>query len=324
MRRDFILPVSDRYSLDIPGGSLLYTAAGLAIWENGIGLISRVGEDYPRDWFRQIQNRGMDTRGIRILPESIDVRDFYAYPTLDDCQNSQPVGHFARLGLPFPKALLGYMPPTNGLDSRTQPTTTTLRATDFPNDYLDATAAHLCPLDYLSHTLLPPLLHHGQVTSITIDPAAGYMNPAFWDDMPKLFNGITAILVSERKAAALFEGRSTDPWVMAEGLAAFGCPLVVLKRGAAGQYLYDGEHNERWVIPAYPSRVSDPTGAGSAFCGGFLAGWRLTYNPLLATLYGNISASIVIEGSGAFYALDSLPGLAEARLASLKELPRKI
>ncbi|HZU86172.1 MAG TPA: carbohydrate kinase family protein [Anaerolineaceae bacterium] len=296
----------------------------MALWEGGIGLIARVGEDYPRDWLRQIKQRNFDTRGIHILPESIDVRDFYAYPQLDNCQNSQLVGHFARVGLPFPKTLLGYAPPAGGLDHRTQPSATTLRANDFPSDYLDATAAHLCPLDFLSHTLLPPLLHRGHVTSVTIDPAAGYMNPAFWDDMPKLFKGITAILVSERKAAALFEGRSSDPWEMVQGLASFGCPLVVLKRGAAGQYLYDAEHNERWVIPAYPSRVSDPTGAGDAFCGGFLAGWRLTYDPLIATLYGNISASLVVEGSGPFYALDSLPGLAEARLESLKDLPRKI
>ncbi len=302
----------------------MYASAGLALWEGALGLIARVGEDYPRDWLRQIEGRGFDTRGIRILPESIDVRDFYAYPEPDVCETNQAVSHFARLGLPFPKALLGYTPSNGTLDTRTQPTLNTLRANDFPSDYLDATAAHLCPLDFLSHSLIPPLLHRGQVASVTIDPAAGYMNPAFWDDMPRLFKGITAILVSERKAAALFEGRSRDPWEMAEGMAAFGCPLVVLKRGAAGQYLYNAEKRERWIIPAYPARLSDPTGAGDAFCGGFLAGWRKTYDPLQAVLHGNISASLVVEGSGPFYALDSMPGLAEARLASLKELARKI
>jgi sugar/nucleoside kinase (ribokinase family) len=68
----------------------------------------------------------------------------------------------------------------------------------------------------------------------------------------------------------------------------------------------------------------DPTGAGDAFCGGFLAGYRRTYDPLEAVLFGNISASLVVEGTGPFYALDALPGLAQARLDALRQSVRKI
>ncbi len=81
---------------------------------------------------------------------------------------------------------------------------------------------------------------------------------------------------------------------------------------------------ERWEIPAYPARVVDPTGAGDAFCGGFLAGYEATYDPLQGVLYGNVSASIVIEGTGPFYALDVLPGLPQARLEVLQGAYRKI
>jgi ribokinase len=69
--------------------------------------------------------------------------------------------------------------------------------------------------------------------------------------------------------------------------------------------------------------MADPTGAGDSFCGGFLAGYKKTYDPLQAALYGNVSASLKVEGSGAFYPLDVLPGLAEARLHALKDLVRK-
>ena len=68
----------------------------------------------------------------------------------------------------------------------------------------------------------------------------------------------------------------------------------------------------------------DPTGAGDSFCGGFLAGYRQTYEPVQAVLYGNISASLTIEGSGIFYALEGLPGLAQARLSALKDGIRKV
>jgi sugar/nucleoside kinase (ribokinase family) len=111
---------------------------------------------------------------------------------------------------------------------------------------------------------------------------------------------------------------------MAEALGAFGCESVVIKCGWQGQLLYDVVGKRRWEIPAYPSRVKDPTGVGDAFCGGFLAGFRQTYDPLQAVLRGNVSASIVIEGSGVFYSLDVLPGLAQARLEVLQDAVRRV
>jgi hypothetical protein len=41
-------------------------------------------------------------------------------------------------------------------------------------------------------------------------------------------------------------------------------------------------------------------------------------------LYGNISASLKLEGSGAFYPMDVIPGLAEARLNVLREMVRQV
>jgi ribokinase len=111
---------------------------------------------------------------------------------------------------------------------------------------------------------------------------------------------------------------------MMEAIADYGCEIVVVKRGEQGQYLYNRATRTHWEISAYPARVSDPTGAGDSFCGGFLAGYRQTYDPLQAVLYGSISASLTIEGSGAFYPLDALPGLAQARLDALKEGVRKV
>jgi hypothetical protein len=44
----------------------------------------------------------------------------------------------------------------------------------------------------------------------------------------------------------------------------------------------------------------------------------------MAGLHGSVSASLKIEGSGPFYPLDVMPGLAEARLRSLKDMTRKV
>jgi len=326
LRREYIILPSGEALLDVPGGNALYAAVGLAVWERTPppAILARVGEDYPQEWLANFSRRGLDIRGVRVLPQAVDVRSFTAYLSRATRVNDDPVAHFARAGLPFPKALFGYRDPSSVLDSRTRLQPTSLRQGDIPADFLDAGAAHLCPMDYLTHSLLPAVLRQAEFTTVTLDPSLGYMNPTYWDNVPALVTGLTAFLPSEEEMRSLFQGRTNDLWKMAEALSAYGCEVIVIKRGEGGQMLFDAAAHARWEIPAYPARLVDPGGAGDAFCGGFLAGYRRTYDPLEAALYGNISASLVMEGVGPFYALDTLPGLAQARLESLKQGVRRI
>lgn len=326
LARDYIILSSGRPQIDVPGGDVIYTAVGLAVWEPDPppGLIARVGEDYPQGWLDEFIQRGFDTRGIHVLPQALDLRSFSVYTERNTRLCEDPVPHFSRLGLPFPKTLLGFRPPGPPLDSRTRLNPTSLRPSDIPDEYLEATAAHLGPIDFLTHTLLPATLRQAGFTTITLDPSPGTLTPTFWDDLPTLLTGLTAFLPAEEDLQRFFFGRRTDLWEMAEALAAYNCEFVVIKRGERGQLLYDSASHTRWDIPAYPARIVDPTGAGAAFCGGFLAGYRRTFDPLQAVLHGNISASLSLEGSGPFYALDALPGLAQGRLESLRQYPRKV
>jgi sugar/nucleoside kinase (ribokinase family) len=327
LTRDYVLLPSGEPLLDIPGGSVLYAAVGLAIWEPQPppALVARVGEDYPQDWLDNFQQHGLNVQGVRVLPEAVDLRTFTAIVNHTTRTFDDPVAHFARLGLPFPKALLGYRAPQGlGMDSRTRLLPVSLRQADIPEALMDANAAHLCPLDYLTHSLMPALLRQAEFTTLTLDPSPGYMNPAYWGDVPALLTGLTAFLPSEDELRSLFQSRSNDPWEMAEALSAYGCEIIVIKCGERGQLLYDAATHSRWEIPPYPARFSNPIGAGDAFCGGFLAGYRRTYDPLQAVMYGNISASLVVEGNLPTYALGALPGLQEARLEALRQLVRKV
>lgn len=325
LQRAFLILPSGKAFLDIPGGNLLFASVGWLLWQpdSSPGLVARVGEDYPQAWLEMFHQRGLDTRGITVLPEAVDVRHFCAYTSRTTRVTDDPVSHFARLKLPFPKMLLGYHPPSK-IDSRTRLSATSIRLGDVPDLYLDAGAAHLCPVDYLTHSLLPALLRQSQISTITLDPAAGYMNPTYFNLVPALVTGLSAFMPSEEELRFLFQGRSNDLWEMMEALAAYGCDLIVVKRGEGGQALLDAAAHKRWEIPAYPARLVDPSGAGDAFCGGFLAGYCSTYDPLEAALTGNIAASLAIEGSGPFYALDALPGLAQARLEAVRQGVRMV
>jgi len=326
LNRDFFIAADGKPILDTLGGNIPYAAAGFKIWEESPppGLMARIGEDYPQKWLKDLENQGFDTQGITIIPDAVDVRNFYVFTDKNTRVTGDPIPYFSKLGLSFPKALLGYRDTTNAIFSRTELRPTSLRQDDIPNEYNEATAVHLCPMDYLTHSLMPAIFRQTGFTTITLDPASGYMNPTFWNDVPPLITGLTAFLPSEEDLRNLFQGKSTDLWEMAEALTAYGCEIIVIKRGENGQYILDAAAKTRWEIPAYDSRLVNPTGVGDAFCGGFLAGYRKTYDPVEAVLYGNISAAIVSEGVGPFFALDVLPGLPKARLDHLHQAVRKI
>jgi sugar/nucleoside kinase (ribokinase family) len=326
LSRDYIITPDQEPLIDIPGGNALYAAVGLAVWEPDPrpAILARVGEDYPQEWLDDFGEHGLDVRGVRTLSEAVDLRYFAAFIDRNNRSADDPVAHFARLGKSFPKSLLGYRPPTVVVDSRTRMLPISLRQGDIPAELMDANAVHMCPLDYLTHSLLPAVLRQKEFTTVTLDPSSGYMNNTFWGDFPALLTGLTAFLPAEEEVRSLYRGRSNDLWEMAEGLAAYGCEIIVFKCGERGQMLYDAASRRRWEVPPYPVRVVNPIGAGDAFCGGFLAGYRRAYDPLEAVLYGNISASLTVEGRLPLYALDVLPSLPAARLEALRQYVRQV
>jgi sugar/nucleoside kinase (ribokinase family) len=318
LTREFLLPATGQPRLDVAGGSLLYAAAGLGVWEAGVGLVGLVGDDYPRAWLNDVKARGFDTSGIHILPQNLDVREFIAYNELFEPNRVNPVSHFARRQMTVPKSLLGYQ------HDKERDEALKLTVRDIPDDYLTARAAYLCSMDLITQTQLIAGLKRGSVHSFILDPSSVTMAPTSRRELPALLNGVTAFLPSEEEMRNLFQAETHDLWEMAEAVSLYGCEYVVIKRGAHGQFLYDSDTKRKWDIPAYPSRVEDVTGAGDAFGGGFVSGFCRDYDPLEGALHGNVSASLMLEGQGAFHPLDVMPGLAEARVSALKDMVRNV
>jgi sugar/nucleoside kinase (ribokinase family) len=324
LSREYLLPPTGQPLIDAPGGSLLYAAGGLMVWDKNIGLLARVGEDYPRPWLRTLEKKGLDICGIKILPQSVDVRSFVAYTDMVERSNASPFTHFARREMTFPKSLLGYQPEVERHEDMRSLNSLQPAALDIPKDYHTARAVHLCPLDFVNQSQLTLALKGGSIGILSLDPSLHYLNPRFWKDLRVVLQGVTIFHPSEEELRNLFWGETHDLWAMAEKLCEYGCEIVVVKRGMRGQMVYDSKSKRRWEIPAYPSRMADPTGAGDAFCGGYLAGFIKTNDPLEAAFYGSVSASLKVEGTGPFYALDVLPGLAEARLGAIRQLARAV
>jgi sugar/nucleoside kinase (ribokinase family) len=324
MREDYFITAGGEVHLRELGGNALYAAVGARLWAPHVGLLSRVGENFPPAWLETIERRGIDTRGIRIVPGALDTRTFYAYLSLEERADTDPAAHFARVGQPLPPELENYSSSTGGQEARARFGPLAVRPSEVPQSYLHARAVHLAPYDFVVHATLPVTLRREGVRFVTCDPSVRYMTPAFTEEVKQIVHGLDAFLPSEMEVRAFFRGQTDDLWQCAEALGAMGAKLVVLKLGARGQYVYETDSRRKWHVPAYAAKVKDVTGAGDAYCGGFLVGLALTGDPVEAALHGTASASLVIEGVGALYALDATPGLAQARRDSLRASVRAI
>ena len=319
IQRETIINLAGNIYLDQPGGSLIYSGSAYRFWSEGPGLIARIGENIPEAYLSQLENIGMNIKGIHRINSQYESRSFYAMINEDQFDTENPVGYFGRLKQPFPKILLGYSGLPFQKENRNQPSPKTLFPEDVPETYWSASMALLGSVDYLSLNMLAPHLRNNSMKTLVIKPSTETMNPSFWYEFPALVRGCTGLICTQKGALNLFLGKSENLWEIAETIATYGLEYVIITYGAKGQLVYDQLNHSRWQIPAYPIKVIDTVHASDTFAGAFMAGFQKHFDPLKASFYGNIACSIKLEGSGAFYLLDALPGLANARLEVIKE-----
>lgn len=88
-----------------------------------------------------------------------------------------------------------------------------------------------------------------------------------------------------------------EPAIMAKLLLERGCRNLIIKLGEQGCYVTDGVTAR--IIPAFPvAHVSDTTGAGDNFVGGFMAGLLEGLDLFEAARYANATAAVSVTGSG--------------------------
>jgi ribokinase len=293
---------------------------GAALWSDEVGLWARLGENYPEIWLAQLRPFPFNTAGLIRIPGWQDHRTFFAY-TPDGCRDdTNPASHFARIGRPLPDALHDYVHSTLGQDDPNVYKPLALRSDDWPDAYDGVTAVHLSPLSLATHRHVPAALRQRNVRQIAIDPGERYMIPERAGYIRQILPQIDAFLPSDMEVRSLF-GNDVDLREAADTLCNWGVPLVVIKNGANGVLMMEGGNGRSTHLSAYhpanDPRIVDVTGAGDSFCGGFMVGLAQTGDPIQAARMGLASASLVIEGYGALYALNRGKDEARERLAEI-------
>jgi hypothetical protein len=324
LQQETIINLDNHLFLDQPGGSLAYAAGGFRLWSDNPGLVAKTSPDLDYFFSSALNAKGFSTNGLIKYSKDFDSRAFYKIIDEDNFDSENPIKYFGLLEKPFPRNLLGYSGLPFRMENRTRTFPTTIFPEEIPGDYLDCSCVLLCSIDFPSLSMLPPYFRLNGFKKLIIKPSFETMNSYFWNDLPILARGCTGLICTRKEASALFIGKTEDLWEIAEAIANFGLEFVVITCGKDGQAVFIRSNKTRWHIPAYPTRVIDCVHASDAFAGGFLAGFIKYFDPLTAALHGNVSSSIKLEGSGAFYILDAMKELAQARLKIIREKAVKV
>ncbi len=309
------------------GGNALYAAAGARVWGCDALILARVGENFPSDWLRRMRAMGIDTRGVRQVPGWQDHRTFYAYMDAHTREDTQPELHCARLGVPMPEDLRGYVHSTLGQDDphsyeplATQPEDLAPLADAAPR------ALHMAPISIRTQRYLPAAARSLGVQWVSADPGERAMRPALRPFVEAMLAQVDVFLPSEQEVRSLFADldQETSMAYALQWFAERGPQFVVIKQGARGVILFDRASRSCWQVPAYPAQVVDVTGAGDAFCGGFMARLAASGDPLESAIAGVVAASFAIEDYGPLHLFQVESEKARARAAWVRARTQEV
>ena len=298
------------------GGNVIYSALGAQLWHQPVGLLSRAAEDFPAGCLGMLVARGLRVEGIRRLPGPHAMNVAFCYRADGSRVRAFPPDVIAAIPAQERQRFTDYSIASHesrfSIWTRFAPD-----GKDIPDAWLPATAAIHC-------AAMPVQRHHAIAARVRADADTWLQVDSPWyderdlgrDEATALFALVDAMLPSEDDVAKARPGRPIEA-TLAE-MQRKGARLIVLKRGAQGNRIVP--HGSSPIdIPALPgASVVDLTGAGDAFCGGFLAGMHLTGEPFEAALYGTVSASFAIAAPGIAGLLAGDKDEAKRRLAALR------
>ncbi len=261
------------------GGSAIYAAVGAHLWGLRTGVIALHGTGLPDGWQDLLHALDLDLQGLVTVPLPASVSEFFYRPDGSRTERTwSPEGR----DLPRP-----YLPADTGESIRHL----SLTPSHIPDRYKQARGAHLAPLRYPAQRSLVEALSH--IGILTLDPYPHVMAECSESELQALLHPLTAFLPSEEEVAARFPDLSLNRAL--DVFSRLGAGTIVVKRGQAGCLLYDTNSNRRYSVPSVPVVAKDPTGAGDAFCGGFLAGMIQEGDAVHAAICGSVAASSIVE-----------------------------
>lgn len=226
----------------IVGGAAVHAAVGARFWWPEVGIVAGVGLDFDAVAGGALARRGVLTGGC-LVRDAHTIASTLVYDAAGERTETPVHGpeHFERLQ-------------------------TTPR--DVPEPWLPAAGT------YVFRDLLPRFwTAYGDVRprlgDVLWELQADVAERRYWPEIRALVPSVRIFSLNRTEGRALLGTGAPD--VIADHVLDAGAAVAVVRLGSEGALVADAETRLR-VRPAR-GPVVDVTGAGNAFCGGFLAGW---------------------------------------------------
>jgi len=270
---DIILPDGTR-KMGVLGGGATYAVMGMRVWTDQVGLVSGVGGDHADEVLAELGDY-FDTKGMQIKRHLPTPR---AWQVFDD------TGHREETFQTSQEGMLSLLPRPAALEAF----------------YQNITGVHLhCSPENVAQWV--PHLRKLGCEIILWEPHDEFCVP----ENRQLFqeNSEMVDIVSPNLREGRILTELENPVDILQQLLAYGAPVVALRMGAEGS-LVGSNQGELFKIPCYPvENLVDVTGAGNAYCGGFIVGLHEEGNLQKAGWHGAVSASFTLEQFGVLYDL---------------------
>lgn len=319
-----ILPPFSTPVIGIPGGFALYAAAGARFWSSNVKIISRVGENYSRDWLDEFQRGGIDTSAVRVLPGYHDHRSFEGYNDHFERWIDKPISRFLDRGFEFPKELFNYRSAAEAATAITTDSPLYPKPDHIPAACQYPDAVLIGPVGYKSQFQWVNYYRSKGIVNIALVFDPTYADPREMDKIRHLVEGVEILFIHEEDLITIFRGSSITRWSMMERLAKWDIRAIVTLRPLNHQLLYLSINGDKRILPSCRSEIVDPSGHAAVFCGGFLSRYALSRDPILSAVSGNVAASVCTETTGYKPLLNTIPQLIDLRVAALHERVYKV
>jgi len=246
------------------GGPPTYTSIAAAKLGAKVSVISKVGEDFQNKYLEWLKANGVDFSGLKQVKDAATTK--FTLQRKLQLRNRAP--SISQLDIP---------------------------------DSLQTKALHIAPIaNEIQNAVITKLRRLAEILSL--DPQGfirtfdkkGKMRPKSWKANQALAQ-IDIYKSSSREIKTVTRVKEL-PLAMRE-IRDYGAKIVMVTRGLKGTILL--LDNEFYNIPACKPRVfQDPTGAGDAFIGAFLAEYLQRKEPLWCACVGSAASSFVVEGIG--------------------------
>jgi cytidine kinase len=278
------------------GGGGPQAAFGARVWSDSVGILTRSGTDVEERHVEALRGLDVDLAGWQRFPDIPTPRTLMAYDA----------DEYLAGGL---------------LTSREDWTRMLAQPLDLPEAYRRPKAIHLItefPHEPMVETALDL---RGNGTLVSLEPLPGG-SATDWSGMLGLVAQV-GVVTPDWPTATRFAG-SEEPRDVLRYWSSLGPDLIAVRHGARGSYVWSREADEAWHVPAVPTEVVDPTGAGNAYGGGLCVGWTASGDARLAGAYGAISASLLLRHVGLPRMSDAVRHEARANLDATLAAARRL